>query len=224
MTFPVCLSYTVQDLESILNSLPAQYASEDLIEIYVDYLTEAAQKALPTFLEAIPYRTILTFRRPQFAPQQNDFAKRCELLRSIAFSKAIVDLDIHQEKLEIEYCREQKLPLSIMTSFHDYRGTPSHVELVRIYQQMQHFDPRYVKFACACVQDEDCVTLLSLLATIQKDSRRYIVTGMLEKGKVVRLAAAHKGNAWTYVMRDIEGATAPGQFTYEEFKDLIELC
>lgn len=223
MTPPVCVSFTAEKLTDIQKGIPSYISVDDVVEVYVDYLSDDELPKLPAFIEGLKAKCIVTTRRPRFAEQRRNFSARTSVLSTLSGSSCIIDLDINNEIQEIKHVLGTNFSGSLMTSYHNYTETPHTSELETIYRKMSEYSPAIYKFACACIKDEDCVNLLSFLTTLQADNRMYVVTGMQERGKVVRLAGALHGNAWNYVARTNGPSTADGQFTYEQFKLLVDL-
>ena len=223
MRTPVCISFVDSTISEIQEIVASQLYESDLIEIYSDFFTEQQITELCEWYKTIPQRMIMTFRRPGFAPTIRSVTDQKRILQQIEGLDIKVDLDIEREKDLLTWKEAEKLSIPTIASYHAYTSTPSEEQLLAILRLMEERKPEHFKFACLCQNDEDGVVLIKLLETFKHMQRNYIVTGMGEIGKSVRLMGALSGNAWTYVALDGYTTTAEGQFTLKEFTEISAL-
>jgi 3-dehydroquinate dehydratase type I len=69
---------------------------------------------------------------------------------------------------------------------------------------------------------EDNLTILSLIPFAKARKQEIIAFCMGKKGKVSRLFSPILGAAWTYASLNKVKASAPGQLTVREIKDIWE--
>ena len=107
----------------------------------------------------------------------------------------------------------------LILSYHNYELTPNSEDLVRILKQFFKLGADVAKIACLANSDEDVVNLIKMY----RKQGRKIVLGMGEKGLLTRVAAPVLGAEFTFASADKESATAPGQISVKEMKDLFEI-
>ncbi len=69
---------------------------------------------------------------------------------------------------------------------------------------------------------EDNLSILSLIPFAKERRQKIIALCMGEKGKISRIFSPSLGAAWTYASPDRSRASAPGQLTVRELKDIWE--
>ena len=104
----------------------------------------------------------------------------------------------------------------VMTSYHDFNGTPNTKEVVNILKRM---NGDIVKGAFAVNSIKDNVTLLEASRSVDKE---HVILGMNELGRITRIRQNKLKNKFTYAY--IGKATAPGQFSLGEMSGMNDDC
>ena len=144
-------------------------------------------------------------------------------LFSLALELNVDYIDLETESVE-ELLDWLKLelegrPTQLILSYHNFELTPNSEELLRILKQFFKLGADVAKIACMANSDEDVVNLIKMY----RKQGRKIVLGMGEKGLLTRVAAPVLGAEFTFASADKESATAPGQLSVKEMKDLFEI-
>ena len=106
-------------------------------------------------------------------------------------------------------------------SYHDFVGVPSDLE--QIYQEMAATPARIVKIAAQADDAVDCLPVFHLLARAGREGREMIAIAMGPAGIVTRILGPSRGSFLTYGSLDDESATAPGQLTARELREVYRI-
>jgi 3-dehydroquinate dehydratase-1 len=110
--------------------------------------------------------------------------------------------------------------VKLILSFHDFQGTPSSRDLQKLCDRMIRAGADVVKIATYARSWEDNLRLLSLIPYAKKRNQRILAICMGEHGKMSRVFAPFMGMEWTYASLGNGRASAPGQLTVHEMKEL----
>ncbi|MFL6210877.1 MAG: shikimate dehydrogenase [Pyrinomonadaceae bacterium] len=229
---PVCVRRV-----SELRALVARAAEvADIVELRLDCLAdegqlEAALRDLGDLLHTCPRPIMLTFR-----PAEQGGQRALDIIERVGFwlhrwagwaegarrypTYADVELDLfesaHAPKL---YDIEEHSTL--LCSHHDFVGVPADLEA--IYERMTRTPARVLKLAVQTDEITDCLILFRLLKRARREGRELIAVGMGAAGLITRILAPARGAFLTYGALDEQQATAPGQITAQELRDLYRV-
>jgi len=167
---------------------PDEFASADAIEVRTDIFNE-----IPKNILREGQRGILTFKTP-FDP-------------SMIPEGWIVD---------VGDMKRPDIPNKVLTSYHDFKGTPDVNAVVNILNGM---GGDIVKGAFAVNSFKDNVTLLEASRSVEKE---HVILGMGELGRITRIRQNKLKNKYTYAY--VGTATAPGQFSLAEMNEFGDYC
>ncbi|MCJ7784902.1 MAG: type I 3-dehydroquinate dehydratase, partial [Desulfobacterales bacterium] len=97
---------------------------------------------------------------------------------------------------------------------------PSLKELQSLFGQMVRSGADVIKIVSFARSWEDNLTILSLIPIAKARRRKIGAFCMGEKGKISRLFSPFLGAAWTYASLSRGKASAPGQLTVREMKEI----
>lgn len=131
-----------------------------------------------------------------------------------------LDVEIESEASFLEEVRKiiSKHKTSLIVSYHNYEMTPSIEVLESKLSECYSLDANVAKIACRVYSPADVARLLSLYNI----SGRKVVLGMGKAGKISRIAASLLGAEFTFASSGEGEATAEGQLTYDEMKEIIK--
>jgi len=109
----------------------------------------------------------------------------------------------------------------IICSHHDFNGVPPDLE--RIYEAMAATPAGIVKIAVQANDATDCLSVFELLERAQLEDRELIAIAMGPAGIMTRVLGPSRGSFLTYGSLDDESATAPGQVTARELRDVYRI-
>jgi 3-dehydroquinate dehydratase-1 len=186
-------------------------------EFWLDLIKDLEEDFIKEIVETLGERLIFLMRRPNLDPIHMTLYKRKEIINLLNHKKTFLDLDIEQNA-ELTYIHEEKLDINLITSYHNYKETPSQKELQLIIEHMKKHKPQIYKIATMCNNQHDALRLMEIINEFQEKKVAYCVVGMGKEGKIVRLYGMLSGNIMTFAPKNTAESSAIGQFTLEEAK------
>jgi 3-dehydroquinate dehydratase type I len=217
----ICIPIIETTVEKALIAMKEAEPWADLIELRADYLK---QVKLAPFLESRQKPLIVTHRRNEEGGKyQGEERKRLSLLRdAIDLGTDYIDVELASERSFVQGLIKNKRGTQVILSFHDFRRTPSHKELQRLFDRMVRLRADVVKIVSFARSWEDNLTILSLIPFAKARKQKIVAFCMGEKGKVSRFFSPRLGAAWTYASLNKNKTSAPGQWTVGELRDIGE--
>jgi 3-dehydroquinate dehydratase type I len=149
--------------------------------------------------------------------------KRLSVLQeAIDLGADYVDVELATERPFLRGLIRNKKGTQVILSFHDFQRTPSLKELQNLFGQMIRLGTDVIKIVSFARSWEDNLNILSLIPFAKARRRKIVAFCMGEKGKISRLFSPFMGAAWTYASLGRGKASAPGQLTVRELKDVWE--
>ena len=222
MPAPYCLPIIKPFKSAVLELLQAHDNDYAYFEVWLDYIEDLDESSVSKLVEQLGERLIAVFRRKNLDQPLMEQSKRLALLKLLAGSPALVDLDIHAQQAELECAASQSKPLQLITSYHNYDQTPDSVQLRSIIATMEPYRPQIYKVSTQCNQPDDALRLLELLIELKAQDRRSIILGMGSFGQPTRIFGALWGNELTFAPLEQAGASAPGQLTRRQLETIFK--
>ncbi|HYE14504.1 MAG TPA: shikimate dehydrogenase [Pyrinomonadaceae bacterium] len=225
---PVCARMTGE-----LGRVVARAArAGDVIELRLDCLEEGelarALKELEALAGGVSLPLVFTFRpsaqgggRDVSLDQRFTFwaalarARRESGIHNPAFADLELDLFESARGRELAGALEG---FKLVCSHHDFGGVPSDLEV--IFERMMRTPASVLKVAVTARDATDCLPVLALIGRGRREGREVIAVAMGSAGVLTRVLAPSRGSFLTYGSLDASSATAPGQVTAEELRDL----
>jgi 3-dehydroquinate dehydratase type I len=161
-------------------------------------------------------KTVFTCRPGEYSPKE-----RLELFEAAAIAGATyLDVEIESDEIFLDSVRNISNLYSseLIVSYHNYEMTPSIEILESRLNECYQADADVAKIACRVYSPADAARLLSLYNV----SGRKVVLGMGKAGKITRIAAPLLGAEFTFASSGEGEATAEGQLTFSEMKEIIK--
>jgi 3-dehydroquinate dehydratase type I len=217
----ICLTIVETTVEKAIRAIREANRLADLIELRVDYLKVPA---LGLLLEAGEKPFIITNRRKgEGGKYRGDEQSRLAILReAVDLGSAFVDVELASEGSSLRELIKNKKRTGLILSSHDFQKTISVGELRGLLDRMIRYRAKVAKIVTLARSWEDNLKVLSLIPYARKRKQAIVAFCMGEKGKMSRIFAPQMGAAWTYASLDRKRASAPGQLTIEETKDIWE--
>lgn len=197
----------------------------DVVEIRLDLMTHPEVESCISRLPGIP---LLFTNRPIWEGGKYDDSEkdRAALLKdAIAADAAYIDIELNTEK----QLRNQVISAAegrktaVIISNHNFTETPTTAILEDTLQQMMDSGADIGKIVTTAHDPSDVIRVLSLLQTSRINQFQLSAFCMGAVGRISRLATLYLGGCMSYVAVDDHSATAPGQFTTDQFHTLIHL-
>jgi len=193
----------------------------DLIELRVDYLRNAELEKL---LKAGERPLIVTNRRKaEGGRYRGDEKKRLAILRQAAdLGAAFVDVEMRTERSSLRELIKNKNGTRMILSSHDFQRTLSPSALRKLLDRMMRQGADVAKIATFARSWDDNLKVLALIPYARKRGQAIVTFCMGEKGKMSRIFSPLMGAAWTYASLGRRRASAPGQLTVKEMREIWE--
>ncbi|MCO6430132.1 MAG: type I 3-dehydroquinate dehydratase [Deltaproteobacteria bacterium] len=219
------LKFCLPLLESSKRSVFARLQDIDpaysFYEIWLDYIADIDVKFIENISTEYPSKLIFVFRRQNLEPMHMPHEKRQALLSALDDKGAYLDLDIRTQLDELQYVKERRLNVPLISSYHNYNLTPPVSELTSIVTEMEPFSPAIYKFSTLCRDRNDALNLLSLLLRLDNEGKKHIVLGMGEHGKILRVFGALWGNEINFAPETLDKSSAPGQLSLRQLQSIL---
>lgn len=213
----------------------AMAARAEVIELRLDYLApaelEIVLRDLPaTFAANSSHDFILTLRPREQGGQREltlserlEFWRRADALAPGCYYDWELDLVEATTRNELNQERDNLSPdwRRIICSHHDFAGVPT--DLANLYERLTRTPAAILKIAVNAHNINDCLPVFHLLERAQSEGRRLIAIAMGEAGATTRILGTAYGSYLTYGALTPQGASAPGQITAADLRDLYHL-
>lgn len=232
----ICAPMIGETREELLReAILAKKAGADLVEWRIDYYENVFHyetvietlTLLHEMLDGLPL--LFTFRTLSEGGNQDiSIRDYHELYQKIARSGLVdmIDLELFKiESLEKELLAEIKqLKIPMIISSHNFKETPADPVLLYQLNMMEHFGADIGKLAVTPNNERDVLRLLELTRRAGAFVSMPVITmSMGELGMISRLSGNITGSVMTFGALTSEKASAPGQITVKELKQIIQL-
>ena len=217
----VCIPIVETTVEKALIAIQEVYRWADLIELRADYLRRGK---LAPLVENREKPIIVTNRRKgEGGKYKGGERKRLRVLQeAMDLGADYIDVELATERSSLQGLIRNKGGTQVILSFHDFRRTPSLKELQKLFDQMVRLGADVIKIASFASSWEDNLSVLSLIPFAKARKQEIVAFCMGEKGKLSRIFSPFLGAAWTYASLNKVKASAPGQMTVKEMKEIWE--
>lgn len=149
--------------------------------------------------------------------------RRTLLEEALALGADLVDVELAADLAWRRDLWQRRGEAKFILSWHDFSGTPDRDSLETVFQKMLAQEADVIKMVAMARQPEDNLRLLSLIPRALAAGREIIAFCMGPAGKWSRITAPLLGSFLTFAPFTKKGASAPGQLTVNEVKDLWQM-
>jgi 3-dehydroquinate dehydratase/shikimate dehydrogenase len=206
----------------------------DIIELRLDYLQGdelfKALRGLPALISASTRPIIVTLRPIEQGGQRemDNLTRIIFWVEHFLYDKPHVDfadieLDLAQlfEQREKDEGKELLNWERVICSQHYFAGPPE--DLWKTFRQMASSPARILKIAVEANDITDCITIFRLLEHARREGREMIAVAMGEAGIATRILSPSRGAFLTYGSSDEDHASAPGQISAAELRNIYRV-
>ncbi len=196
-----------------------QQAKEaEAFELRLDTFEHLDHDEIKSLRESIAIPLIFTLRKASHGGYfKQSEEKRHQLIEELArLEPTYFDIECDTDPKFVQRLREENPGLQIISSYHNFDKTPE--DLSFIFEGMQHFPAEIYKLATFAHSTLDSLRMLHFLKNLKSQGYSATCLCMGEEGKITRHLASKFGSEFHYLSLDEEGATAPGQLTFDELK------
>ena len=221
MKYKTCISIGENTPEKIRSKLKVALKKSDYVEIRLDFLKS---EQVPKTLEIIKKdlnKVVCTLRpKTEGGKFTGNEKERISIIKLIAeYNPFLLDIEfntLNKNKELFKYLKSTKTKL--LVSWHDFKKTPENLELKNKIKQMSKFSTN-VKIVSTAKSTDDSTRMLELYNN--KGKNNLISFAMGDFGRISRILCLYLGSPYTYV--SLGKAIAPGQFSVDEVKKIINL-
>ena len=221
MKYKTCVSIAEQTPAKTKKILKIALSKSDFVEIRLDFLKI---EQIPETLEMIRKdlsRVVCTLRpKNEGGKFVGNEKERIAIIKLIAeYNPFMLDIEFNTLKKNsslTKYLKSTKT--KVLVSWHDFKKTPSSAELEKKISQMSKFSSN-VKIVSTAKSTDDSTRMLELYS--KKGKNNLISFAMGDYGRISRILCLYLGSPYTYV--SLGKAIAPGQFSVDEVKKIINL-
>lgn len=191
----------------------------DYVEIRFDFLKpEQVPEALELSKKHLKFSVCTLRPKAEGGKFSGRESERISIIKLISEYRPFL-LDIEYNTLRknaalLNYIKKTKTP--ILVSWHDFKKTPSIVDLQKKMNQMKKISNN-VKIVTTAKTVKDASKVLSLYSIASKIN--LIAFSMGDLGRISRVLCLYLGSPYTYV--SLGKAVAPGQFSLDEIRSII---
>ena len=221
MNIKYCLPIIKESKEEII-SIISENPDYDFYEIWLAYVRDLDTDFVWKLSEQHNGKLIFVFRKQNLEKSEIDKDLREKIIKLLENSDNLMDLDINDGSWGLDYIKQNNLQNKTIASFHNYEETPAADELEKLVSDMEVYKPEIYKISTFCKTPEDALKLLNVLFELKNKQKKFIVLGMGDEGKVVRIYGALWGNELNFAPIDENEKSAPGQFTRNELEKILK--
>lgn len=224
----ICVPICEQSIGAIEKAIIQAAPLADLIEIRLDCLDPFQIGANPRILDHLfentPKPTILTYR-----PAEQGGRRELKIGTRIGFwvfdrpaTNGFLDIefDLARASFVFDYVKQPDWS-RVICSYHDFVGMPD--DLDELYNGMAKTPARILKIAVQADDAIDCLPVFHLLERAREEGREMIAIAMGPAGIATRILGPSRGGFLTYAASDKESATAPGQISARDLREIYRL-
>ena len=221
MKYKTCVSIAEKTPIKIKQVLKIALKKSDYVEVRLDFLKiEQVPEALVIIKNDLN-KIVCTLRpKTEGGKFSGNEKERIAIIKLIAeYSPFLLDIEYNTLKKNtslVKYLKSTKTKL--LVSWHDFKKTPSTLELKKKLNQMSKFSSN-VKIVSTAKSTNDSTRMLELYS--KKGKNNLISFAMGDFGRISRILCLYLGSPYTYV--SLGKAIAPGQFSVDEIKKITNL-
>lgn len=221
----ICVPVCARGIDEMRDAVQRAAEVADIVELRLDCLVDiAAASPVLDHASSLGRPLILTLRNTEQGGHSSiDYKGRRQFWSSLKPRETDCFFDLEYDLVQDFSSAETFQPdwTRVICSHHDFEGVPPDLE--RIYEAMAATPAGIIKIAVQANDTTDCLPLFKLLERAQREHRELIAIAMGPAGIVTRVLGPSRGSFLTYGSLDEENATAPGQLTARELRDVYRI-
>lgn len=224
----VCVPITETEAAPFLAALAAASANADIVELRLDYLSDAARAEvfaqLPTCDAQHHTPLVFTFRpREQGGQRELSLSERRAFWQSLP-AKIAATIGLADFEFDLAESFGHETPPvpweKVICSWHNFESTPD--DLIQRYERLAATPAAIVKLATQCNRLGDCLRLFELIEYAQ-GRKPIIALGMGLPGLSTRVLSLSRGALLTFGALQRGAESAPGQPTVADLNQLYRV-
>ena len=222
----ICVPLTASSTDEALALMRRSFAEADMVELRLDGTGEVN---LAQLLDDAAGPVLVTNRsRREGGLFDGTDEERCApILDAIDHGAAYVDCELATApslvKSIIRKASAGEGKTKVILSFHDFIATPGTERLRELVDQAFDQGCHVAKIVTTATTLDDNLKILDLILWASERGRPLIAFCMGPEGRISRLAAPLFGSLLTFASLERGRESAPGQFTVQELRYMLEL-
>ena len=224
----ICVPVCARSINEMRNAVERAAEVADLIELRLDCLDDV-EAASPVLDDARSFGRplIYTLRSAEQGGHSSvDYEGRRRFWSALKPPAADCLFDVEYDLVEDLSSAASLHPLDadwkqVICSHHDFKGVPPDLE--KIYEAMAATPAGIIKIALQANDAIDCLPIFNLLERAHREHRKLIAIAMGPAGIMTRVLGPSRGSFLTYGSLDDDNATAPGQLTARQLRDVYRI-
>jgi 3-dehydroquinate dehydratase/shikimate dehydrogenase len=221
----VCVAVIGADANQMVEKAEALARDNSFLEFRLDYLAKSGL-ALPRvkrFTESHPGTVVIaTCRRLSSGGKfKGSIASQLDILsKAAAAGCQLVDVELQTtSKCKPEQLQKLRSRAALILSFHDFRGTK---KLDETLEKMLAYPADFYKVVSTATTLSDNVAMIKFLGR-RGDRHSLVSMCMGEQGIISRVLGVRAGSVFTFASATAAEATAPGQVTAQELRNVYRI-
>ncbi len=221
----VCVAVIGADPNQMVEKAEALVRDNSFLEFRLDYLAKP-RLALPRikrFTESHPATVVIaTCRRVSSGGKfKGSIASQLDILgKASAAGCQLVDVELQTAgKCKPEQLQKLRSRAALILSFHDFRGTK---KLDETLEKMLAYPADFYKVVSTATTLSDNVAMIKFLGR-RGDRHSLVSMCMGEQGIISRVLGVRAGSVFTFASATAGEATAPGQVTAQELRNVYRI-
>lgn len=221
----LCVAVIGSDANAMVEKAEALVRDNSFLEFRLDYLSKPglALPRIKRFIESHPGTVVVaTCRRAANGGKfRGSIASQLDILgKAAAAGCQLVDVELQTaSKSKVAQLQKLRSRAALILSFHDFRATK---KLDETLEKMIEFPADYYKVVSTATTLSDNVTMIKFLAR-EGDRHSLISMCMGEQGIISRVLGVRAGSVFTFAAASAAEATAPGQVTAQELRNVYRI-
>jgi 3-dehydroquinate dehydratase / shikimate dehydrogenase len=221
----VCVAVIGADANQMVEKAEALARDNSFLEFRLDYLAKPglALPRIKRFTESHPGTVVIaTCRRVSSGGKfKGSIASQLDILSKAAAAHCqLVDVELQTtSKCKPEQLQKLRSRAALVLSFHDFRGTK---KLDETLEKMLVYPADFYKVVSTATTLSDNVTMIKFLGR-RGDRHSLVSMCMGEQGIISRVLGVRAGSVFTFASATAGEATAPGQVTAQELRNVYRI-
>lgn len=225
-----CLPIIKERKEEVLKTIEDNIQNFQYFEVWIDYVEDLDEDFIKSLTNKFKDKLIFLLRRRDLEKGKLSSDLKNKIIKLLEGSESILDLDIVDQKDELEFLKKNNSSIKRIVSYHNYKETPSLVGLQKMIKEMENFNPDIFKISTLCKNEEDSLKLLNLLLILKKQNeqalsnrnKKFIILGMGKAALITRIFGALWGNEFNFAPVDLKERSAEGQLTKGQLENILK--
>jgi 3-dehydroquinate dehydratase/shikimate dehydrogenase len=221
----VCVAVIGADANQMVEKAEALARDNSFLEFRLDYLAKPglALPRIKRFTESHPGTVVsATCRRVSSGGKfKGSIASQLDILsKAAAAGCQLVDVELQTtSKCKPEQLQKLRSRAALILSFHDFRGTK---KLDETLEKMLAYPADFYKVVSTATTLSDNVAMIKFLGR-RGDRHSLVSMCMGEQGIISRVLGVRAGSVFTFASATAGEATAPGQVTAQELRNVYRI-